>query len=144
MAQEDGLSLAPETPLLTRPAGSFSLDVAGAYPEEAGMKSWIRRFSQRGEEVLVEEDFMLDRPRQPVLHLICLEKPELEKGKMLFSQLGVQALLSEPFQIQIQEILLEDQKLIDAWESTRVYRLTLSLKEKVRQGRWKMRIQRMN
>ncbi|HEY9078125.1 MAG TPA: heparinase II/III family protein [Anaerolineaceae bacterium] len=72
-------------------AAEFSLDIAGAYPAEAGVKTWLRTIRlERGKAAWITDEYSLDAPAKSLtLSLVTACKVE-------FGQAGVIHLLENP------------------------------------------------
>jgi hypothetical protein len=136
----------------TEEAASVSLDIAGAYPPEAGLKSWQRRLTlQRGKQIVLEDAYQLaETPRELTLSLMTPCRVDLSQpGQIALSpaplagdMVAGQAQLSyDPavFSVQAEEIALSDPRLATAW-GTRMVRLLFTAKAPQAQGSWKIQI----
>ena len=56
--------------------GRLTLDIAGAYPVEAGVKSWKRTVSAGREAVTVTEDYELRELREPIRLMLMTTRPD--------------------------------------------------------------------
>jgi hypothetical protein len=105
----------------------LSLDIAGAYPGEAGIESYIRDFSfKHGESLLLEDRYRLKELKAPpVLNFLCHERPEPAQGRALLSG-KVWMEYGEGFQAEVEEIALKDEKIRGDWKKDTLYRLRLT------------------
>lgn len=117
---------------------AFSLDIAKAYPDEAGVASWKRKFIfKRSEFIKLIDVYKLERLDAPVrLHLISLNEPELvSPGKyQLYSKqhTSLEILFSsDVFETKIEKIDVTDSQLQSVWGS-HLYRIHLISKFKQR------------
>jgi hypothetical protein len=114
----------------------FSLDIAGAYPEEAETEYYKREFVFN-KELMVTDRYRLKSWKAPLeLNLLCYDKPEIEAaaGKIGLSgsvglDYGAAAL-----DTAIDEIRLEDPKIRDDWQKDSIFRLRLILRGQDREG----------
>ncbi|MDH4196348.1 MAG: heparinase II/III-family protein [Candidatus Aminicenantes bacterium] len=115
---------------------AFSLDIAGAYPEEARVRSWVRTVAlNRGRDVVVRERYELEEAREPVrLSLMSWRAPRVvREGRIrLENPRGApskHALFIEydgqMFQAEVETIPLEDDRLRRSW-TTPLYRIRLT------------------
>lgn len=75
--QKDGQEYAAK--MISHKAGQLTLDIAGAYPEEAQVKSWKRSISSKKEGVTLTEDYELGAYREPLkLMFIALSREALQ------------------------------------------------------------------
>jgi hypothetical protein len=120
----------------------FSLDLAGAYPAEAGVQSYRRELVFRhGEDLTISDSYALREWKAPlVLNLLCHDRPEVS---------GAQALLSGRVLMDfgsldwtLDEISLTDEKLRDDWKKESLYRLRLNCRGKESAGEIRLRFSR--
>jgi hypothetical protein len=129
----------------------LDLDIAAAYPPEAGIVSWKRRIAlERGKRVVVEEDYSLERAglpielsfmswREPVAAgagRIDLLHPDGGKGagplKLLYD--------GRAFEPGIETIEIKDERLRASWGG-RIYRVVLRAKASAKSGKTSVRIE---
>jgi hypothetical protein len=122
----------------------FSLDIAGAYPEEAAVRSWKRTFVfARNRSVEVIDEYGLDSYKQPVvLHLMSAREPRIESSGEV--QLGAQeenslTLKFPPgkFRCEVETIDLTDVKLKKVWGDM-IYRINLISKSEKREDAYRI------
>jgi len=130
---------------------AFSLDLAKAYPAEAGVKSWKRTLTlERGKRIVVEERFRLDSVKQPlVVTLMSWRKPELAADGIIKLENPEDLKAAKPlsilfdknlFSAAIETIPLEDGQLRSSW-GDKLYRILLTAKKTPRQGEFSIRIE---
>lgn len=79
--QKDGRQYAAK--VVSRKAGALTLDIAGAYPEEAAVAEWKRTVSIKAGGVVVTEDYRLREWREPTrLMLLTTIRPEANGGRI--------------------------------------------------------------
>lgn len=79
--QKDGRQYAAK--VVSRKAGTLTLDIAGAYPEEAAVAEWKRTVSIKAGGVVVTEDYRLREWREPTrLMLLTTIRPEANGGRI--------------------------------------------------------------
>lgn len=79
--QKDGRQYAAK--VVSRKAGTLTLDIAGAYPEEAAVEMWKRTVSVKAGGVEVTEDYRLREWREPTrLMLLTPIRPEANGGRI--------------------------------------------------------------
>lgn len=119
----------------------FSLDIAGAYPEAAGVQSWVRTVAlQRGQAVSVEESYVLDQVSgESSLNFITPYLPAIEANGTirLTESSGAFSMKlsfdSRQLEGSYDKISVEDPRLLSVWGDT-LYRLTLRLKNPKTKG----------
>ena len=85
--QKDGKQYAAK--VVSHKDGQLCLDIAGAYPEEAAVKSWKRTVTAMKSGISITEDYELSACRQPTrLMLITTDKSALQRIKYDSRQLN--------------------------------------------------------
>lgn len=132
-------------------AASFSLDIAGAYPPEAGLKHWRRSLTlQRGQFVeLVDEYEAAAKPQSLTLSLVTPCTVDAAAGKLSLSasplagelRSGAGVIRYDPavFSAAVEAIEVTDGRLLGIWGS-RLYRIVLSVRDPQAKGSWSIRI----
>ena len=106
----------------------ISLDISGAYPPEADVRSYRRAVSlQRGRHVEIVDTLDGDRPA--VLSLMTCLAPTVAPGRIDLADLGSIA-VDGAGSIEIDEIEVDDSRLRSAWPE-RLYRLCLPFAGKI-------------
>ena len=130
---------------------TFRLDIADAYPAEAGLKSWIRSVVlDRAQEVRVEDVYDLEKEEEITLHLMTACDVEIIEGVVMLKEAAlVDGRVSGTAQIHFdtdifdassEEISLVDgEKLHTIW-GPRVVRIILQMKQPQQQGMCTLRI----
>ena len=119
---------------------SFSVDIAGAYPEEACVQKWIRSYSLAGKVLKIRDSFSLREAKEPNrLHFMTWGTVTLpEKGIVRTEVGGKQYELrydSKTFDASVESIELTDKRLSDVWGST-LYRIVLKARKAPKSGRY--------
>jgi hypothetical protein len=112
-------------------SSEFSLDMAGAYPEDAGVKSWKRTVTlNRGRNLLIRDVFDLQRAESVTLHLMtCYPAEVTGKGEVTVfykdaegkEQPFVLKFNSNQLSAEVEKIKLEtasDEGVRDSWGDT--------------------------
>jgi hypothetical protein len=129
----------------------LNLDIAPAYPAEAGIKSWKRRLIlERGRRVVVEDTYALDGASRPiVLSLMSWRKPEAAAaGRITLThpdgeKAGRQLALvydGRALEAGVETIEIKDERLRASWGG-HIYRILLAVKTPARAGAIKVRIE---
>jgi len=151
----DGTMQAPGRQYAARDVGyrcsdataELALDIAGAYPQEAGVKSWKRtlRLERTRNLVEVRDQFALARaPKEIILTLmtpcemqptgpgvLSLKAPETPEVQLEFD--------SRVFQASQEAIEIKDSRLRASWGG-RLYRILLRTQNSGKAGAWTLRI----
>ncbi len=127
----------------------FSLDIAKAYPEEAGIVSWRRElhFERRTNRLALHEDYELRKaPGEITLTLMTHVRPEeAAKGRLKLQRpeftSGPVWIEFDParFTARTEEIQITDSRLRRSWGG-RLYRTLLVAKAPPQKGSWRVEI----
>lgn len=130
---------------------SLSLELAGAYPAEAGIESWRRTIVlQRGQEVRVEDDFALTkRDGELMMSLMtpCGVSPGEDgiivlEGDHEGTSFSVKVHYDKRLRLEIETIELDDSRLNASW-GDKLYRLTLHAgPDSPQKDKWTIRVTR--
>ena len=109
----------------------LSLDIAGAYPAEAGLSKWIRKLSlnRRTGAVLVQENYSLNAPAKElsVTLMTCGKAISTKPGNLVVSIKGPDGAVATQVEIgfdpstiaaQIETIIIADEELRGEWGKT--------------------------
>jgi hypothetical protein len=102
----------------------LSMDIAGAYPKEADVKSWKRLLSFNGESITLQEKYELTAYKQPfTLSLITPLSVKAEGDFIVLkntdSQHGLKIRFDpKRFQVKIEHKQLKDPKLLHEWQGS--------------------------
>ena len=145
-AQQHGSQYRSENVQFNKQKKSFSLDISGAYPEEAKVSNWNRKYQLEKEGLLITDQFqMFENKESNTLNFITYAKPDIaQKGvvKLRHKHLPVILLYdAAQFDIFVQLIELSDQRLVKVWGKA-IYRLSLVTKENRKQGHYRIRIKK--
>ncbi|MBR1547731.1 MAG: heparinase II/III family protein [Prevotella sp.] len=127
--QRDGKQYAAR--MVSHKPRQLTLDIAGAYPEEAAVRSWLRTVSAKGKKgITVTEDFQLTSTSAPSqLVFITTQQPDVSQaGAVLLGshRLSYNARQLEP---QVEDIShLLDPVLQQMWGG-KMYRLLLTVRQ---------------
>ena len=113
---------------------SFQADIAGAYPEEAGIKSWNRSLElNRGKSVAISEEFELEKINgQTTFNLMTPYQVDVDEnnGMITFNDPEFKVRLvfnHNDLDIETEEINVTDRRLKPVW-GDKLYRIKLQLK----------------
>jgi hypothetical protein len=124
--QKDGAAFAADDVAVELGASvaSISMDIAGAYPPEAGLAHYRRVVRLvKGEAIEIAD--LYEGKRAAVLSLMMQEPPAVSPGRIAVGALGEIALqgAGEP---RVEEIAITDARLRQAWPE-RLYRVLVPL-----------------
>ncbi len=128
--QKDGKQYAAK--IISHKDGQLTLDIAGAYPEEAAVKSWKRTVSSRKKAIAITEDYELSAYHQPTrLMLVTTDPDALQRIQYDSRQL----------EATVEDIsTLLDPLLQHIW-GKKMYRIVLTVKSNALKGTIKYTIQ---
>ena len=117
----------------------FSLDIANAYPEEAGINFWKRTMVlDRGKQIVIQDKYKLKEVREElVLSLMTWKEPEwIRDGKIRLQKpdkikKGKEVLIEfekGKYTVNIEEIEIADNRLKSSW-GEKVYRILFTVKK---------------
>lgn len=131
---------------------NLSLDLAGAYPPEAGLQRWLRSIRLvRGEGITVEDEFELSQPAQELqLSLLTPATPDvLEPGVLRLqpasfgtgrvSGSGRVRYPAEIFEVTFENVSIQDERLGGVWGEA-LTRVVFRAAAPPQQGGWQFRI----
>ena len=145
VAQKDGADY-KASEAVAKP-GFFSVNIAGAFPEEAKVDRWTRSYQLNGKALRVNDAFTLKQAVAPnvVNFLTWGDVKKVTDGKVTISVNGVDALLTydpRSFDYSIETITLDDPRLSDVW-GKEVYRVSLKAKKMTRKGNYSFTIKKL-
>ncbi len=140
--QHDGSKFkALDTEVLKKNSSAvFSLDIAGAYPDEACVKSWRRKIALDKSAVRVEEQYELSAYKQPTqLVFVVSGKPQIQgNGKIVLADAdGAQTVLTynrRQLTATAEPVVHNDALIERSWPNG-LYRICLTLKGKSLTGK---------
>ncbi len=119
----------------------FSVDIAGAYGEDAAVDSWVRTYTLRNTgELLIEDDFSLEEAGEPnQLNFVTWKKPDISLPGSVIIVVNDDPIElsydSRQFDAVVETVELTDQRLKNVWGDA-VYRLSLNAKNKQLKGEY--------
>ena len=116
----------------------FSLDISGAYSQDAAVKSWQRSYTLSSESLKIEDAFVLSEIKESTqINFLLAVKPEMRgNGIILLQKEGRSVRFiypSKSFKAEVDTLLLEDKKLSNVW-GPQLYRLRLTVQKPVLKG----------
>jgi hypothetical protein len=123
----------------------FSLDIADAYPEDAGILNWHREFLFiRGGGLSLCDSYSLAYCRSALeLNFICHDRPGITGGLVSLSGLLKLEFDEAVFSAETDEIPLEDPKIRRDWNKDALYRLRLVCKNRDSSGKFTVKFSRI-
>ena len=127
---------------------SYQVNIAGAYPPEAGVKKWLRSYKlQRGKSFIVEDSWELSQQQKPiVLNFVtcCVVEIDDKQNITLSSDVGKMRLEYDKqlFNVETDVIELTDAGLKRGWNGKNITRIRLVMTKDVAKGSTKVTIQK--
>ncbi len=121
----------------------FQLNLAAAYPKEAGLKSWRRtlRLDRGRNEVAVTDEYALDKAAKVITLTLMTPCKVTQDGAGRLSLAGRVKVLYDAaaFTPVVEEVKLEDSRLRGSW-GDRLYRILLKAGNPPLSGSWTTRV----
>jgi hypothetical protein len=121
---------------------ALHLDIAGAYPPEAGVRAWRRtvRLERDAARVVLEDDYTLAHsPQRLTLTLMASGDVDTSQPGLLRCASPPRPLLVEYdaalFTPTVEPITITDERLLPVW-GDRLYRVLLTARQPAAEGRW--------
>ena len=108
----------------------FALDIAKAYPEDAGVEEYKREFVfNHGKDLIITDTYKLGVCKEPLrLNLLLGDKPQLSDGRVVLSGKLAMTYDGDAYDASVEEIELSDVKMHNDWNRDYLYRLRLTAK----------------
>lgn len=123
----------------------FSLDLVGAYPEEASVEKWQRTYQLSSKSgLIIQDEFKLKQAKKAnQINFLTWGKPDTTtSGVVLLDKEGQKLRLiydASLFEPTVETITLSDKRLSNVW-GEQIYRLSLSAKKTQLSGKYKITI----
>ena len=114
----------------------FSLDIAGAYPADAQVKSYTRRFmlDRAAKTVTMTDAFTLLAAEQPVvMHLMFADEPEMASGTLSVNGTTIRY-DGAYFDARLESVPLTDPEIHQDWGRDALYRVLFTAKKAETEG----------
>lgn len=124
--------------------GHFELNLKDAYPESAGIKSWVRSYSIKDRQVMIDDRFELTHAETPnvINFLMQGDADIISPGKVLIKANGKEALLTfdnTQFDVSFVRQILTDSRFINVW-GDKLSKISLTCKNKDTKGHYRYSI----
>lgn len=125
----------------------FVTDISGAYPAEAQVKNWLRKYTLKSNQLIIDDQFELKafKASNQVNFLTWGEVTFPKKGIIRIEVENKKVELSYPeiFEPQLETIRLDDSRLSDVWGKT-IYRIMLHTTDQSLKGHYRFVINNLN
>ena len=102
----------------------ISMELARAWPKEAGLRSFRRSWELTGRGLRVRDEITLERETETAWIFMLRREPEIRAGEILFGTLSLA--LPEGMRAEKEEIRLEDARMLRNWPEGRLWRLRIA------------------
>ena len=125
---------------------SFSLDIAGAYPANAMVRSWHRRITlYRAKKLVLDENYVLTQCKEPVrLNIMTAFSTDLSKdGRIILRDKNNESLMYEliydpaKLLVSAEDKEITDDRLLPVW-GNHLTRLVFTVKNKSLKGQYQL------
>lgn len=127
---------------------SFSANIATTYPEEAGVKKWIRSYTLNKNELKIKDSFTLDEMKEPNrINFLTWGKVDIATDGVVNIEVNGEKVSLQydknGFTPSLETITLDDPRLSNVW-GKEIYRLSLTAKKKAMSGTYMFTIKQNN
>ena len=125
VCQRNGADFSARDEVYNSADGSFSAEIAGAYPKEAGILSYRRYAKLDGMEAVITDEIELNEEKEINFHFMSPEKPTLvSEGDILLAE-DCHLRFDRGLSAKIEEFLSEGLDSKQAWGSEYLWRIHL-------------------
>lgn len=109
----------------------LSMQLKNAYPDNAGIESYIREFTfEHGKSLTVRDKYSLKQCAAPfIFNLVCANKPVINDNVAQLGENIEMVFDSSVLSVIVEEIELTDRRLKNDWHRDYLYRIRLTEKE---------------
>ena len=146
VAQSFGATFKSKNAMVDQKAKSFSVDISGAYPKEAEVKSWVRAYQLKKNQLVITDRFDLNACKAPnVINFLTWGIVDTSKpGTVNIKVDNVGATLTydaATFEVSVETIPQTDIRLSKVW-GDKLYRLSLKAKQQTTTGNYLYTVRR--
>lgn len=140
-AQAFGKEYKANEPTYNKRTKTFSLDIAQAYPAEAGIVSYNRKYSLKNKELIIEDQFDLNEAKQPnIVNFLVWNKPDISKIGII-SVYSEDKMLKLTYDAKLFDVFCEaipqpDIRLSKVW-GKEIHRISLKAKQLSKNGTYR-------
>ena len=123
---------------------TFTVDIAGAYPKEAGVDSWTRSYRLKKDRLVIADAYRLDNAKgdNVVNFMTWGDIDQSQSGVIGITVKGVKAQLrydAKAFEPAVEAIRLDDPRLSKVW-GPQIYRVSLKAKNRQASGNYQFEV----
>ena len=121
--------------------GELHMDIAGAYPKEANLKTWQRgiKLDRNTNQIEINDDYALSQSAKEITLTLMTPCKVTQESGYLSLENKVRVAYDPALTPAIEEIKLEDAHLKSVW-GDRVYRILLRAQNPPKSGKWRLTI----
>ena len=113
--------------------GELSEELRGAYPDEAGIISYVRSGVLAGDTVTITDALSLDGEKEVDFHIMTCAAPTASGNSVSLPE-GVTMTFDSSLTIEIEEFPVNDERMKKNWKSETLWRI--HLRKKVKEGKF--------
>ncbi len=111
----------------------LSMNLVKAYPQDAGIRSYIRTGELTDEgAVRISDSITLESPAEVIFHLILADKPSLSGKGMIRFENGRIIEYNRELTVELDTIEITDEQISNGWKRKYLYRLCMKAESVVR------------
>lgn len=142
-AQKDGAKYKAADAQANGKKGTFSVDIAGAYPAEAGIESYLRKYTLKGKALTINDSYQLKEANTPnqLVFMTAAQPVEKSGDRLDIDMDGTKATIHYPrgWQVAIEPVALDDIRLSKIW-GDKIYRIVLTQPHAATKGSYDVKI----
>lgn len=128
-AQQDGAEYKANDVICDAKKSTFTLDIAGAYPAEAGVEKYVRQYMLKGRTLTIDDKYLLknstDYNKQVFMTLGKPEKTNDGEFKVSVGDQTMTVSFPKGWSMDIETVELDDKRLSNIW-GNEIYRVVLT------------------
>ena len=128
-AQQDGAEYKANDVICDAKKSTFTLDIAGAYPAEAGVEKYVRQYMLKGRTLTIDDKYLLknstDYNKQVFMTLGKPEKTNDGEFKVSVGDQTMTVNFPKGWSMDIETVELDDKRLSNIW-GNEIYRVVLT------------------
>ena len=132
--QKDGAQYKAQHTVCNASKQTFSTDISAAYPANANVKSWVRSYRLKGDELQITDDFsLLQSSGTNQINFLTWGKVSVEHpGKIKITVQGQTVELTYPKELkfELETVKLDDPRLSNVW-GNEIYRICLKANQQM-------------
>lgn len=126
---------------------TFTANIGTAYPEQANVYKWTRSYTLNNSELKITDDFVLTETASPnIINFLVWGEVDVDTPGVVTVQVNDEkaglAYDKDKFTVSLENIILEDPRLSGVW-SKQIYRVSLTAKEMVKNGKYTFSIRKI-